>query len=138
MRHDLTLARKLDAVSPAAQAVTALLPHWEPEGRDAVDLALVEALTNIIRHGPQGETQPIRVEVEVTPSRVTVDIVDTAPPLPANLLERAGVQGFDFDPEDIGEIPESGRGVALILVLMDEVTLLDKDGLSRLRLMRRR
>lgn len=138
MRHTLTMLRALTDVSPAAQAVTALMDGWEDDARDAVDLTLVEALTNIVRHGPPGETRPIRLEVDLGEDRILIDIVDFTSPMPPDLLARAGMASFDFDPDDVQSIPESGRGLALILVMMDEVSLHEDGDLSRLRLIRRR
>lgn len=138
MRHRLSLSRALDAVSPAAQAVTALMVGWDPDARDAVDLALVEALTNIVRHGPKGETRPIRMEVELADDHVAVDIIDVTPPAPPDALARAADCRLDVDTDAIDAIPESGRGLALMLVLMDEVSLHLDGPLPRLRLMRRR
>lgn len=138
MQHQIAMLRALTAVSPAAQAVTALMLGWDEDARDAVDLTLVEALTNIVRHGPPGETRPIRLEVDLSDDRISIDIVDFTSPMPPDLLARAGTSAFDFDPDDVQAIPESGRGLALILVLMDEVTLHEQDELSRLRLIRRR
>lgn len=138
MRHTLTMPRQLDGVSPAAQAVTTLMAGWDEIACEAVDLTLVEALTNIVRHGPAGETRPIGLEVDLGKDSITIDIIDFCSPVPPDLLSRAGNAAFDFDPDDLQSIPESGRGLALILLMMDEVTLHEESDLSRLRLMRRR
>lgn len=138
MLHRFTMKRALADVSPAAQAVTALMQGWEDEAREAVDLTLVEALTNIVRHGNGTETRPIGLEVTLTETQVSIDVVDVTPPVLPDLLARAGASAFDFDPDDVQSIPESGRGLALILLLMDEVSLHEEHDLSRLRLKRRR
>ncbi|MBC2837576.1 ATP-binding protein [Paragemmobacter straminiformis] len=138
MHHEHAMLRALTEVSPAAQAVTALMVGWDEDARDAVDLTLVEALTNIVRHGPPHETRPIRLEIDLTDASISIDIVDFTSPMPPDLLERAGTATFEFDADDVQAIPESGRGLALIMVLMDEVTLHEQDELSRLRLVRRR
>lgn len=138
MLHRFSMPRSLVSVSPAAQAVTAVMTDWEEEARDAIDLALVEALTNIVRHGPQGETRPIGIEATLLADRISVDIVDVTPPVPPDLLQRAGTAGLDFDPTDLQSIPESGRGLALILLMVDEASLHEDGQMSRLRLVRRR
>lgn len=138
MQHRLPMPRSLDSVSPAAEAVTSLMGGWDEEARDAVDLTLVEALTNIVRYGPPGERRPILLDVELDDSRIRIDIVDVTPPVPPDLLYRAGSAAFDFDPDNVQSIPESGRGLALILLMMDEVTLHEEADLSRLRLIRNR
>ncbi len=138
MPHMLLMPRTLSEVSPAAQSVTGLMQDWDDVSCEAVDLALVEALTNIVRYGPPGETRPIGLEVDLRDDRVSVDIVDYVSPVPPGLLARAGNAAFDFDPDDLQSIPESGRGLALILLMMDEVTLHEEADLSRLRLVRHR
>ena len=76
--------------------------------------------------------------LDLRDDRVSVDIVDYVSPVPPGLLARAGNAAFDFDPDDLQSIPESGRGLALILLMMDEVTLHEEADLSRLRLVRHR
>lgn len=141
MLHRIEVSRDLAAVSPAAQAVVRLAEGWEDEPVQAVDLALVEVLTNIIRHGPQDATGPILLEVGVEGDRITVDVMDDAPPVPVDRLERAraGTGALECDPDDVARIPEGGRGLALVLLMMDEVVLQPLPGKRwRLRLVRRR
>lgn len=134
------MSRDLAAVSPAAQAVVRLMEGWGDDPRQAVDLALVEALTNIVRHGPKDVAGPILIEVEVAADRIVVDILDAVPPVPPDLLERAlaGNGGLDCDPCDLEHIAEGGRGLALIVLLMHEVALMPAGASWRLRLVRRR
>lgn len=138
MQHRFPMPRTLTEVSPAAEAVTGLMRGWTEDARDAVDLTLVEALTNIVRYGPPGEERPILLDIDLDDRRIQIDIVDFIPPVPPDLLQRAGNSAFDFDPDNVQTIPESGRGLALILMMMDEVTLFEETDLSRLRLIRNR
>lgn len=138
MLHRFTMDRTLSEVSPLAQSVTGLMVGWPDESREAVDLTLVEALSNIVRHGSRTETRQIGIEVDLAQDRITVEVVDFTSPMPPDLLERAGNASFDFDADDIQSIPEGGRGLALILCLMDEVSLHEGPDTSRLRLIRRR
>ena len=138
MHQHLSLPRHLTAISPTAEAVTALMSGWADEARESVDLALVEVLTNILRHGPATATQPVELGVTVEEDAVTIEVIDLVPPIPPGLLASIDPSVLETEAGDLDAIPESGRGLALVLVLMDEVTLLDGDGTARLRLVLRR
>jgi serine/threonine-protein kinase RsbW len=91
--------------------------HAEAAGFDeldvgAVELALAEALSNIIRHGYQGDpTQRIDLVVEVDQEVLCVCIQDYGPPFHPPSLVRT-----DFEMPGPG-----GYGLRLIEELMDEV-----------------
>ena len=116
----------LEAVGPVAEAVRALaLPVLGEEGAGDLELALTEAVTNVIRHGYGPEGGPVRVEAEVQGRQV-----------PGEALAGAGLHRFDFDPEDIEGLPAGGMGLSLITVLMDEVSYRTDLGQNRLTLLR--
>lgn len=56
-----------------------------------VELAVVEALTNSIRHGPSECKRPIGIFLEVSEADVVVEIADGSPPMPS-LFDGAGQQ----------------------------------------------
>ncbi len=129
----------LERVASIALAVRgACAPFLDDEGLDAVELAVVEAATNIIQHGynnrPDGR---LSVIVERVPDGVAVDVVDRANPIPPGLLEAAGMP-LAADPEDVAGLAESGRGLALIRLSMDEVSYQPGPNGNRLRMLKRR
>lgn len=138
MLHSFTMPRDLSAISPLAQSVTALMTTgFDQDTRDAVDLALVEALSNAVKHGTEDSAKLVGVELTLSDTEVVLEIIDSSPPMPLFLLE-------DIDPDalevgdDLENVPESGRGLALIVMMMDEVTFHHIGNQTRLRLMRRR
>jgi serine/threonine-protein kinase RsbW len=131
------LAGGLESVSPVAEGVRALaLPVLGEEGAGEVELALVEALTNVIRHGYGPEGGPVRVEASALPPLVTLRISDWGRPIPGEALAGAGLSRFDFDPDDLAELPEGGMGLSLITVLMDDVAYRSDQGQNTLTLVR--
>lgn len=133
-----TVERNLSDIGPAADALRASLKDvLDEEGVACVELALVEALTNSIHFGPDSSEEPILVFLDVTATDVAVEIDDGSPPLPG-LFDGAGAEKLDFDPSDRQNIPESGRGLSLIVLSMDEVGFRTVGDRSRLRMVRRR
>ena len=107
------------------------------EGAGDVELALAEAVTNVVRHGYGPKGGPIRIEASETPNRLVVKISDWGRPIPGEALASAGLSRFDFDPANLLEIPEGGMGLSIIASVMDEVTYRSDEGQNILTLLRR-
>jgi anti-sigma regulatory factor (Ser/Thr protein kinase) len=132
------LDRDLEAVGPAADAVRQnILDVLDEEGVACVELAVVEALTNAILFGAPTTEHPIGLYLEIDDRDVVVEIGDGTQPDP-KLFEGAGPDRLDFDPADRQNIPESGRGLSLIVVSMHEVGFTKVGDQTRLRLVRHR
>ena len=121
-----TVERDLKAVAPAAMAVHSFATKFmSPSCAAAVELALVEALTNAIKHGSINgrETGQITVTAQPRKDTLVIEVIDTVPVVPEGLLEQAGVQRPDADIIDVNSLSESGRGLSIIVLSMDEVSL---------------
>jgi serine/threonine-protein kinase RsbW len=130
--------RDLAAIGPVADALRASLSGvLDCEGVACVELALVEALTNSIVSGSQALDDPIGVFLQITESDVVVEVEDLSPPI-YELFDGAGEHRLDFDPDDIANIPEGGRGLSLIVISMDEVGFRTVGDQVRLRMVRHR
>ena len=133
------LASDLDALTPVAVAVRALAePQVGPEGAADLELALVEAVTNVIRHGYGPAGGPIRVEASEVPEGVSVRVFDWGRPIPGDMLAQAGLSRFDFDPTDLAALPSGGMGLSIIASVMDDVSYRSDEGQNVLTLLRRR
>lgn len=89
--------------------------------RYEIKVAANEALTNAVEHGAPCEGGRLRLRIEPQTAALTVEVCDCgtfSPPAPS-----AG------DP-----LPERGRGLDFMRLLMDDVELLPADGGTRLRL----
>ena len=87
------LQAMLAQVAPATQRVRQLLPDWLDEAeRDAIELALAEALTNIVEHG-YGHDSPDRVRLRLVERSGTleIDIWDRGRAIPDGMILRVTV-----------------------------------------------
>ena len=88
-----------------------------------VKLALSEAVTNAIQHGSSSPADPIRIVVTEEPGALAFEVVDTGRFVP-RVTRR-------------GDMPESGRGLEFMRLMMDQVDLHPGDAGTRLRLVKR-
>ena len=88
-----------------------------------VKLALSEAVTNAIQHGSRSPDDPVRIVVTEEPGALAFEVVDTGRFVP-RVTRR-------------GDMPESGRGLEFMRLLMDEVDLDPGEHGTRLRLVKR-
>jgi anti-sigma regulatory factor (Ser/Thr protein kinase) len=88
-----------------------------------VKLAMSEAVTNAIQHGSSSPNDPIRILVLAEGASLVFEVLDTGRFVP-RVTRR-------------GELPESGRGLEFMRVLMDEVDLRPGDGGTLMRFAKR-
>jgi anti-sigma regulatory factor (Ser/Thr protein kinase) len=102
----------------------------DDDGIDAIELAVDEAVSNVIKHALHGRPdRTIRVELAVFADRVRAQIVHDGQPLDPDLVAPPSFDGTR----------DNGFGVFLIDQAMDEVRYLrDPDGRSRVVLGRQR
>lgn len=135
----LSIDSDLDKVSLLARAVRALCEDFlSADELDAVELSLVEAINNVIKHGYHGEKgKDVQVAVGLQTEQIVIDVIDHAPPMVPDLLDQASDDPFSFDEADLAQIPEGGMGLALIRMNMDEVEYLSNESENRLRMVKR-
>lgn len=135
----LSIDSDFDKVSLLARAVRALCEDMlSPDDQDAVELSLVEAINNVIKHGYHGERgKDVQVAVGLQADQVVIEVIDHAPPMPAQVLDNASEDRFNFDETDLADIPEGGMGLALIRMNMDEVEYRSNESENRLRMVKR-
>lgn len=120
----MEMDRALDAIDGVVSFVKDSAAHVLSEER-LIDLevALVEVLTNAVRHGrPAEPDQSIGVEVDLNATGVTLTIRDTGAPLPVDLFAAAPAL------DDIDPLAESGRGLALVVETTDRVRVMPQAG----------
>jgi len=88
-----------------------------------VKLAISEAVTNAIQHGSSSPEDQVRIVVTEEPGALAFEVVDTGRFVP-RVTRR-------------GDMPESGRGLEFMRLLMDEVDLDPGEAGTRLRLVKR-
>jgi anti-sigma regulatory factor (Ser/Thr protein kinase) len=96
---------------------------FDADARYEVKLAVSEAVTNAIEHGSRSPEDPIRILATEEAGALVFEVLDTGTFVP-RVVRR-------------GEIPESGRGLEFMRLLMDEVDLRPGRRGTRLRLAKR-
>lgn len=121
-----TLERDLHKVQSVAMPVRDLATQFlDADGVAAVELALVEAVTNAIKHGSINgrDIGQITVTAMAHEGRFVVEVVDNVPVVPEAALDQARNRGSSFDFDSIADMEESGRGLSIIVLAMDEIIL---------------
>jgi serine/threonine-protein kinase RsbW len=89
-----------------------------------VKLAVSEAVTNAIRHGSRSPDDPVRIVATEESGALVFEVLDTGSFVP-RVVRR-------------GDLPEGGRGLEFMRVLMDEVDLRPGRRGTLLRMAKRR
>ena len=89
-----------------------------------VKLAMSEAVTNAIQHGSRSPDDPVRIVATEESGALVFEVLDTGTFVP-RVVRR-------------GDLPESGRGLEFMRVLMDEVDLRPTRRGTLLRMAKRR
>lgn len=105
MRADLDRLKEARDFADAAAAAFGFNSH----ARYEVKLAVSEAVTNAIQHGSRSPDDLIRIVVAEESGALVFEVLDTGTFVP-RVVRR-------------GDMPESGRGLEFMRVLMDEVDL---------------
>lgn len=93
------------------------IENIEEHLRIAVEMCLMEALNNVIKHAYNGEqNHQIDVNVCIDSKLMEIQIIDEGVP-----RESLVIKDLDFDPNDIDNLPEGGMGLFIIKQLMDEL-----------------
>ena len=103
----------IERVHALFEELAARRPDLSADRRGAFELAVVEVVTNVIQHGVEGTRTRVELEVGHTEGGLRAVVTDDAEPADVDLSSAAAMP----DPEDLGE---SGRGLALIALLVDE------------------
>lgn len=104
-----------------------------------VELCVVEAVTNSIKHSCSGEPgHEIKVVFTLSQKDVMIDIYDTGScPMDPEVLDRAIIKPPGDDVTDIAYIEEDGRGLGIIKEIMDNVLYKSKEGQNCLTLIKK-
>ncbi len=126
--------RHVGLVTAATERIC-LEAGFTAEDADAVELAVAEALTNVIRHAHGGVAgSPVWTRLRLTSGAVEIRVVDEGAPF----SEPASAELPDFDPSRPETLPEGGMGLYLIHTLMDVVERGTEGTANVLRLVKNR
>ena len=109
----------------------------EAEEASSLDLCVIEAATNVIKHAYRGTAgHDVSVEIGFTRERVDVAVRDQGVSMPEEQLRklRDGSRVLEFDPANLEAVPEGGMGIEIIRRGMDEASYSTQGGTNCLRL----
>lgn len=132
----LSIESRLDHVALVGEAAGAAFAcfGFAEAVRAELELCVVEAVSNSIRHAYRGEAgRPVTVRIRGNEAGVEVRVLDEGLPVPH---ENRTPREPDWDPADLASIPEGGRGVFLIHSLMDSVAY-EQDGAANVLVMKK-
>ena len=100
----------------------------EQECHAQMEVCVVEAVTNAIKHAyHRHEDYLVEAAITIYDDRILFEISDNG-----NAIVDYAPRSLEFDPEEIGSIPENGMGLFIIETIMDEVTYRTVDGRNTL------
>lgn len=106
----VSLSGVCDFVGSAAAA-----SGFDERTSHACQLAVCEAVENIIQHGYRGDPGEIRLTVQTAPGALTVEIVDGAPAFDPSR--------YPIDPSTSArDVRVGGRGLLMIRRVMDDIS----------------
>jgi serine/threonine-protein kinase RsbW len=112
-------ASELPRIGEALRPLCATL-HLTHEECGRVELAVVEAVTNVIRHAYENRPgHPVDIRFESSPRRLVVEVRDCGRPMAAEALQAAQLP--EADGADLATLCEGGFGLAIMKTVMDEV-----------------
>jgi len=114
-------------IGHAVRGVCACSP-LSVEAHSEMEVCVVEAVTNAIAHAYRREVG-FRVEAAITlhQDRIAFEVSDFG-----TAIKEFSPRTLEFDPEEIGSLPESGMGLFIIETIMDEVSYRSENGKNTL------
>lgn len=133
MTGSITVSADLSSLPAALAYVTDALRALglSPKAVQEMELAVDEAVTNVVLHGYAGTEGWIRLSCERAGEGVAVvAIEDAAPPFDPTTTPSPDLEG------DADERPIGGLGVHFIRTMTDEMTYECRDGINVLKLLK--
>lgn len=112
-----------------------VIPETEfASARAEIEMALVELVSNIVRHGYGTEVAAsITLELQRDDGRVAIAIRDEGRPVPP-WARQAADAALDYDPTDLEALPTGGIGLAMAMAAVDQFTYEEGDGVNVTRI----
>ena len=125
-------------IGPLINKICTLVPFSEGEC-DQIELCVIEAVNNSIQHAYEGQKgNEVEICFSIYHDRIVCDVCDCGKMMDSKLLEQDMEALLDFDPEDLENIPEEGRGLPIMKAIMDAMTYKSVNGKNCLTMMKKR
>lgn len=118
----------------AAEWLRAGCKDIDPICLGELELAVVEAVTNVVKHGDLlGHRNAIELELKRQADQIEIIIKDKGRPIPGAALLTSQM-ALDFDPDDVLNLPTKGIGLAIIREATDRFSYKSDDGVNTMSL----
>jgi len=88
-----------------------------------IELCVVEAITNSIKHSYRGEKgKEVVVILTLTEDHISIDVCDCGTAMDPDVLKNADLTYHNDKTYDIENIADCGRGIGIMKMIMDSVT----------------
>lgn len=95
---------------------------FEASSVDDIELAVVEVVNNCIEHAcADSDKHQISIEFWLNKDSLSIEISDQGKAIDPAWLDSFNAD-FDFDPDDLENLPEGGMGLKIVKNCMDEVS----------------
>ena len=128
----LTVEADFPSVRLLAAACHGVLAEWglPTDRRSLLELAVVEAATNVVRHAYEGKGGRVEVELAREGNAMTLSVVDSGRSFDPTRVPPPR----ELDPDDPSTWPEGGMGLPIIRAACDELRYRSEGGKNRLTL----
>ena len=136
MRGRRTIHLSVEADFPSVRLLAAachgVLAEWglPPDRRSLLELAVVEAATNVVRHAYGGRGGRVEVELAREGSGIALSVLDSGTSFDPTRVPPPR----EPDPRDPSTWPEGGMGLPIIRAACDELLYRSENGRNRLTL----
>jgi serine/threonine-protein kinase RsbW len=140
-RLTFEIESRLDAVPLLGQVVFLLCTTagFAPDEGSEVEVCVVEALNNSIEHAYEGDpAHRVELEVNLLPNQMVFDVWDFGTSADAAKMHADHRPALEIHSDRIEDIPETGRGLAVIQEVMDSFEYTPGRERNRFRMIKRR
>jgi serine/threonine-protein kinase RsbW len=112
---------------------------FAPDEGSEVEVCVVEALNNSIKHAYEGDpAHRVELEVNLLPNQLVFDVWDFGTSADAAKMHADHSRALEIRSDRVEDIPESGRGLAVIQEVMDSFEYTPGTERNRFRMIKRR
>src|ERR1051326_411113 len=127
----VTVPGRIESVRPAASLLASMARQMKvpPAERSLFEVALVEALSNAIKHNARDDNASIHCDFELAGRTLIIRVLDEGARAPLALVVPTGAAPWaDSTADSWQSIPESGYGLYVIREVFPEIAPVTRDG----------
>lgn len=131
LEASITVPGRVESVRPAAALLVEIARNLHVPAADnrLFEVAIVEALSNALKHNVRDSESTLHCELELAGHRLTIRVLDDAARAPVALsLPTGAVPWTHATADSWQDLPESGYGLYLMREVFPEIAAVTRDG----------